>query len=328
MSDTPKEWSFLPTAWRFALLLTGCHEGAQSAFAGTVEDLRRHPHVGDEERFVRLFYVTLRRRSLKFPARPELDGPLTALHRLPEPARSAVALHTLKAMAESDIQRVLEVDGKALAKLREDHPVDSATAEALRDIDPNEAESKQIAQAAHDLHVKGSRSAFSNPAAIAIGVGFLLLIAILVWNMLGRAGTFPDEAVKIATTGGKASPDQFQPLENKVGDLDDWLLLKGFDNFRVPPGLEDFTAAGVRIFKLENEPVAQVAIVSENQMYFYSFASIPLGISVVPENTWRVTEADNWVLAIREEKGSCFLIAFRGKKADMKALLEKSGALK
>lgn len=327
MSDTPKEWSFLPSAWRFALLLTGCHEGAQSAFEGTVEELRRHPHVGDEERFVRLFYVTLRRRCLKFPARSELDAPLTALHQMPEPARSAVALHGLKAMPDSDIHRVLELDAKSFDKLIEQNPVDKNTVEELRDIEPNEEEGKQIARAAHDLHVKGGRSAFSNPAALAIGVGFLLLVAVLVWNMLGRAGTFPDEAVKIATTGGKASPDQFQPVENKVGDLDDWLMLKGFDNFRVPPGLEDFTAAGVRIFKVENEPVAQAAIISENQMYFYSFASVPLGISVVPEKTWRITEADSWVLAIREEKGSCFLIAFRGRKAEMKAMLEKAGAL-
>jgi hypothetical protein len=63
-------------------------------------------------------------------------------------------------------------------------------------------------------------------------------------------------------------------------------------------------------------------------MYFYCFSSQPLGINVVPEGSWRITESDRSVLAIREEKGMCFLVAFRGSKRDMKGLLEKGGALR
>jgi hypothetical protein len=89
----------------------------------------------------------------------------------------------------------------------------------------------------------------------------------------------------------------------------------------------DFDAVGVRLFTVDNEPVAQV-LVPENVMYFYCFASQPFGINVVPEGSWRITEADRSVLAIREEKGMCFLIAFRGSKQDMKNLLERTGALR
>jgi hypothetical protein len=307
--------------------LTGCREGAQAAFKEAVAEIHRHPHAEEHERAVRLFYSTLRRRCLRFPARNELGATLTSLHQIAEPARSVVVLEGLKALPEADIQRVLEIDAKTLAKLREQTPVNTPALDELRGIElPGEVQ-EQIDEAVQTLEVKSGRSIFSNPATIAVGLGFLLLIAVIVWNVMGRAGTFPDEAVKIATSGGKASPDQFQPVENKVGDLDDWLMLKGFDSFRVPPGLENFVAAGVRIFKVENEPVAQAAIVSEKPMYFYSFASVPLGVSVVPEKTWRISEADHWVLAIREESGTCFLIAFRGTKPEMQRLLEKAGAL-
>jgi len=243
-----------------------------------------------------------------------------------EPARSAVALHLLNALPDSDVERVLEVDAKTLVTLREQNPIDAGLGVELRNSELPEDARDQIAEAATSLGAKGNRSLLSHPSAIAVGIGFLLLIAVVVWNMMGRAGTFPDEAMKIATTGGKASPDQFQVVETKAGDLEDWLMLKGFENFKVPPGLEHFPAVGVRIFRVENEPVAQAAIVSEKPIYFYSFASRPLGVTVVPEGRWRITEADGWVLAIREDSGTCFMVAFRGNKEQMQRLLENRSA--
>ena len=171
----------------------------------------------------------------------------------------------------------------------------------------------------------GGRTQVAKHAAFAVGVGFLLLIGLLVWMFLGRAGTFPDEAVKIAMAGAKAAPDQFDPVEEKADALQDWFTLKGFDNFHVPPEFAKFDVVGVRIFTVDNEPIAQV-LVPENLMYFYCFSPQPFGINVVPEGSWRITESDRSVLAIREEKGMCFLVAFRGSKKDMKSLLEKVGA--
>ena len=45
------------------------------------------------------------------------------------------------------------------------------------------------------------------------------------------------EAVKIAMTGAKATPSQFDPVEEKADSLQDWFTLKGFDNFQVPAGI-------------------------------------------------------------------------------------------
>jgi hypothetical protein len=116
MSDLPKEWVFLETAWRFALLLTGCHEGASKVFKDSVDELLRHPHPGDLDRTRRLFFTAVRRRGLKFPAHCELEGTAEKLHELPEPGRSALALLYLDALPADDIECVLNVDERLLSE--------------------------------------------------------------------------------------------------------------------------------------------------------------------------------------------------------------------
>ena len=57
----------------------------------------------------------LQRRSLRFPARCELEGIAAKLHQLAEPGRSALALLYLDALPAADIQRVLNIDERLLA---------------------------------------------------------------------------------------------------------------------------------------------------------------------------------------------------------------------
>ena len=120
-------------------------------------------------------------------------------------------------------------------------------------------------------HGKG-RTPVGSHAAFAVGVSVLLLVALLVWIFLGRAGTFPNEALKIAATGAKAAPNQFDAVEEKASELQDWFALKGFDNFQVPAEFDGFDVVGVRRSTVVDQPIAQ-ALVPENVMYFYCFAS-------------------------------------------------------
>ena len=215
------------------------------------------------------------------------------------------------------------------AELESQSAFDLACADELEAIRLDADSLGQIDEGARAFAAKRGkgRTQVAKHAAFAVGVGFLLLVALLVWMFLGRAGTFPEEAVKIAAIGAKASPNQFDPVDEKASSLQDWFALKGFDNFHVPPELGNFDVVGVRIFTVDNEQIAQV-LVPENYMYFYCFASQPLGINIVPEGFWRITEADRSVLAIREDQGTCFLIAFRGSKENMKSLLKRTGALR
>jgi hypothetical protein len=233
--------------------------------------------------------------------------------------------------SEPSMKRALDVaakDGSLATELESQTAFDLACSSELGAISLDADARAQIAEGVRAFASKqGGRTQVAKHAAFAVGVGFLLLIGLLVWMFLGRAGTFPDEAVKIAMAGAKAPPDQFDPVEEKADALQDWFTLKGFDNFRVPPEFAKFDVVGVRIFAVDNEPIAQV-IVPENHMYFYCFSSQPFGINVVPEGSWRITESERSVLAIREEKGMCFLVAFRGTKKEMKSLLQKVGAVR
>lgn len=187
----------------------------------------------------------------------------------------------------------------------------------------------KIAGAVEGFRTKGgSKISLKNPATIAVSVGVLLFVAVMVWNFLGRAGTFPDDAIKIATTGGVAAPTTFDEVQDKTEHLPDWFMLNGFDDFRLPPGFGSFNAVGVRLFKVEGENIAQVMVEADQLLYFYSFRAQPFGISVPPEGTWRFTESDRWAMGLREEKGVCFLVAMKGNRNDLRRALEGTGVMK
>lgn len=343
MSELPEQWAFLPTGWKVAFIFTGCRAGATRIFQETIEELLRHPGAGNPHRARLLFFAALRRRALRYPAVCELEGLTAVLHRMAEPARSAFTLAFLKAVNEDELEHVLELGARQVAEEEARAHALLVTADAdlgdsgdslnekvlaaFEAISPDEDAAKQIMDAAHALSARhgGHRISARNPATLAVGLGFLLLIAVLTWHFLGEAGLFPEEAVKIANAGAAARPDQFDPVDNDASQLRDWFMLKGFDDFQLPPGLGRYHVVGVRLFKFENEAIAQAAI-AENTMFFYAFAGHSLGIDVVPEKTWRITQTDRWVLAIRQEKDFCFMIAFRGTKADMERLLEKTTA--
>jgi hypothetical protein len=162
-----------------------------------------------------------------------------------------------------------------------------------------------------------------DPAMLAVAIGFLLLVAVLAWHFLGRAGVFPEEALTIAVEGARLRAEQFEVVEDKAGDLEDWFVLKGFDRFHVPAKFANHQAAGARIFKIENRPVAVLAI-PENYMFFLIFDPAPLGIEIRPEGSWQFTEFDyKYAAAIREEKGMCFMVVIKGSSKDLARLIGK-----
>ena len=331
MSEAPEQWAFLSTGWRVAYTWAGCREGASKIFNDTVAEVLHHPGDGDLRTTITLFYTVLRKRALRYPARCELTGLAANLHGQPEPGRSAWTLLLLEALPSEDVEQILGLDQRRLAEavqksqdlLKADPTIETGPLLHELDLGPKgEKDVEEAARAMADKH-DGQWISVRNPALIAVALGFLLMIGVLTWYFLGQAGTFPDDAMQVATLGALASPEQFDAVDSTTSQLQDWFMLKGFDNFHPAPGFEKYHAVGVRIFKYENEPIAQV-LIPENTMFFYSFAAEPLGINVTPEKTWRIAELGRSVVAIREEKGVCFLISFRGKKEQMEQLLEKA----
>jgi len=244
----------------------------------------------------------------------------------PKSARQFLAIQFPEPQGSREVDRALDALGKApvlQAEYEAQVALDKATGAALAAVEIPPAVLSDLDARAAGISTAHSNRRFNprDPAMLAVGIGFLLLIALLAWHFLGRAGVFPEEALTIAAEGAKLRTDQFEVVEEKAGNLEDWFVLKGFDRFHVPAKFANFEAAGARIFKIENRPVAVLAI-PENFMFFLVFDPAPLGIDIHPEGTWQFTEFDyKYAAAIREEKGMCFMVVIKGKAKDLVRLV-------
>jgi hypothetical protein len=159
-----------------------------------------------------------------------------------------------------------------------------------------------------------------DPAILAAGIGFLLLVALLVWNFLGRPAAFPPDAAEIAEAVIDADGESFDPVGEPVGEVDDWFLMKGFDGYKVPEHLETHLAESGGILKIQNHPVAVVAVPRRNA-HFIVFEAAPFGIRL-PEGEWRTARIDeSHAAAIRQKDGMCFMILRKGSLASVQDLL-------
>jgi hypothetical protein len=80
------------------------------------------------------------------------------------------------------------------------------------------------------------------------------------------------------------------------------------------------TAIGSRIFKQDGQNIAQIAI-EENSMLFFIFRAGDFSVKLAPPERWHVFQQEEWVVALRPEQENVFMIAFKGSKGDMNALL-------
>lgn len=213
-----------------------------------------------------------------------------------------------------------------LAEYEAQIALDRSIGSVLAGLEVPEPAAGELAEKATAVSSLRSKSRFNprDPAMLSVTIGFLLLVAILTWHFLGRAGVFPEEALTIATEGSKFRSDQFEVVEEKAGALEDWFVLKGFDRFHVPEKFANYQAAGARIFKIENQPVAVLAI-PENFMFFMIFDPAAFGIEIRPEGAWQIAEFDyKYAAAIREEKGMCFMVVIKGTAKDLERLINKA----
>jgi hypothetical protein len=162
-----------------------------------------------------------------------------------------------------------------------------------------------------------------DPAMLSVLIGFLLLIAVLTWNFLGRPAAFPSDALGIAEEFLKPREQTFEAVGQPAGSLEDWFVLKGFDGFRVPSRLKNYIAAEAAILKLDNQMVAVVTVPEQNAQ-FLVFSGKPLGIEITPHGTWRSTQLDlENAIALREENGMCFMIIKRGSLENLEYFLRQ-----
>lgn len=178
----------------------------------------------------------------------------------------------------------------------------------------------RLEELAAKLTAGGSRRhSLGDPAMVAAGFAFLVLIGLVVWIVMGSGGIFGGmgEVEKLARTGDNAGIAQFEPVETAAGTLGDWFMMQGFDGFRVPQGFENAKVVGVRLFDYENEPVAVAAIASPRS-FIYVFRAEPLGLSL-KEGEWRIStyNGGKHVLAVTPIGANVFMTTMQGTEQEM-----------
>ena len=106
------------------------------------------------------------------------------------------------------------------------------------------------------------------------------------------------------------------------GALDDWFFSNtGLRIFMCRPGFRRLRGgAGARLFKQDGMPVAQVAV-EDHHMVFYSFKADDFGVSVQPNDTWRIFEDGDWVAAVQAARGGMLHGGIPGDEREMEEFL-------
>jgi hypothetical protein len=171
----------------------------------------------------------------------------------------------------------------------------------------------------------GGKKALMQPVVLAIAIAALVLLGwggVSLWN---RAHSFPgkDSAMRMVEVNDEMTGMEMEPKKASAAALNDWFFDKyGFEDYYLPPGFENYQTVGARLFKQDDEPVAQVAI-EENNMVFYSFKAEDFGVALGANDQWHVFTDGQWVAAITQHDEECFMVAFRGSRGDMDAIINK-----
>jgi hypothetical protein len=130
-----------------------------------------------------------------------------------------------------------------------------------------------------------------------------------------------DRISELLESANALTGDEFEAVETRAGDLQDWFFLKhGLEHYAVPKQFANVKTVGCRVFKFEGATVAQIMAVTDKEMLLYIFPSHDLGIRI-RKGKWEVVEDDKWVGGATGINDSCFLVAFKGSKDEMKEFL-------
>jgi hypothetical protein len=167
-----------------------------------------------------------------------------------------------------------------------------------------------------------SKAFLMQPVGLAIVIGAAVLLGwggVTLWN---RANAFPgkDSVARMVEVNDDMTGMEMEPKKETAGALNDWFFDKyGFEDYFVPAGFENYQTAGARLFKQDDEPVAQVAIPDHN-MVFFSFKAEDFGLNL-PNDEWHTFTDGDWVAAVVQHDEECFMVTFRGSQEDMADLL-------
>ncbi len=159
----------------------------------------------------------------------------------------------------------------------------------------------------------------------AVGVGLVATVCMVIFLISDRLNSFEgaDHISELLESANSLNGDEFEAVETRAADLQDWFFLKhGMEHCTVPRQFADVKTVGCRVFKFDGADVAQIMAVTDKELLLYMFQPNDLGVKI-RKGKWEIVEADNWVGAVTGLKDISFLVAFKGNKDEMKEFLSK-----
>jgi hypothetical protein len=168
-----------------------------------------------------------------------------------------------------------------------------------------------------------TRRARPRTILLAVGVGLVATVCMVIFLISDRMNSFEgaDRISELLDSANNLTGDEFDAVETKAGDLQDWFFLKhGLEHYAVPKQFANIKTVGCRVFKFNGATVAQIMAVTDKEILLYMFPSNDLGIKI-RKGKWEIVEDDNWVGGVTGINDTCFLVAFKGNKDEMKEFL-------
>ena len=168
-----------------------------------------------------------------------------------------------------------------------------------------------------------------NPAVLAIGLALIVIAGVLVFQFVARLNDFPGSATarKLLAIAGSTRSVLLDPVNADAGTLSDLFFMKhGLEHYDVPPEFADFRTIGCRVFDDdESRRIAQIWV-AEKRMQFFLFPAernAKTG-AVLKFPGWRYVHQENWIGAVTQRNGVCFMAALRGREADLAPYIPKT----
>ena len=167
--------------------------------------------------------------------------------------------------------------------------------------------------------------ALKQPAFLSVGFAILVVLGVLLFSTYSRMNRFEGEEkiVDLLEATEEMSGVELEPKVTTLGNLGDWLFSKyAFENYRIPSEFSDYKTVGCRVFPQNGTRIAQIAVEPDN-LIFFIFQPEPFGVKLRNKDGWRSFEQGDWAGAIRVSDGTCVMMALRGDKDDIEAVLAK-----
>jgi hypothetical protein len=168
-----------------------------------------------------------------------------------------------------------------------------------------------------------------NPAVLAIGLALIVIAGVLVFQFVARLNDFPGSATarKLLAIAGSTRSVLLDPVNADAGTLSDLFFMKhGLEHYDVPAEFADFRTIGCRVFDDdESRRIAQIWV-AEKRIQFFLFPAerdVKTG-AVLKFPGWRYVHQENWIGAVTQHNGVCFMAALRGREKDLAPYIPKT----